>query len=202
MNHSFVIRHLPLSFGFRHFFPIALAKNRFLDYSPAMPILGSHRRKGGSGTGRLRGAAVCLGWRRFLPPGARGLPCRRRGWRPTPTSRLCRSPTMACPAERLPCSWQLFAPLGSRPARNPGRQTGGGRRVASPALAQTGQRRPGAAAVRTDQRRPLVARPGRAALGRVPRQPGHGAQHPQLLTIARSTTTRCGFTTRRSTSAS
>ena len=37
-----------------------------------MPILGSYRRKGGSGTGRLRGAAVCLGLAAFLAAGCAG----------------------------------------------------------------------------------------------------------------------------------
>ncbi|MGO9114576.1 MAG: DUF4105 domain-containing protein [Thermoguttaceae bacterium] len=51
---------------------VALAKNRVLDYSPAMPISGSYRRKGGSGTGRLRSAAVCLGLEVFLAAGCAG----------------------------------------------------------------------------------------------------------------------------------
>ena len=34
-----------------------------------MPILGNHRRRGGSGAGRLRGAAVCLGLASFLAAG-------------------------------------------------------------------------------------------------------------------------------------
>lgn len=37
-----------------------------------MPILGSYRRKGGSGAGRLRGAAVCLGLAAFLAAGCVG----------------------------------------------------------------------------------------------------------------------------------
>ncbi len=37
-----------------------------------MPILGSHRRKGGSGRGRLRTAAVCLGMAAFLASGCAG----------------------------------------------------------------------------------------------------------------------------------
>ena len=37
-----------------------------------MPISGSYRRKGGSGTGRLRGAAVCLGLAAFLAAGCAG----------------------------------------------------------------------------------------------------------------------------------
>ena len=37
-----------------------------------MPILGNYRRKGGSGTGRLRGAAVCLGLAAFLAAGCAG----------------------------------------------------------------------------------------------------------------------------------
>jgi hypothetical protein len=45
---------------------VALASDRFPGYSPAMPILGNYRRKGGSGTGGLRGAAVCLGLAAFL----------------------------------------------------------------------------------------------------------------------------------------
>jgi len=51
---------------------VALAQNSRLDYSPAMPIPGYHRRKGGSGAERLRNVAAYLGLAAFLAAGCAG----------------------------------------------------------------------------------------------------------------------------------
>src|SRR5208282_1977804 len=68
----FVIRHSDFATRISSFYPTALARNRVLDYPPAMPISGHHHRKGGGWTGRLRGTAVCLGLASFLAAGCAG----------------------------------------------------------------------------------------------------------------------------------
>ena len=70
--------------------------------------------RGAAGRTGCAGPRFAWGWRRFLPPDVRGLPC-RHGWGPTPTSRLCRSPPMACPRRIDSVQLASYSPP-SRPA--------------------------------------------------------------------------------------
>ena len=88
----------------------ALAKNRFLDYSPAMPILGNYRRKGGSGTGRLRRAAVCLGLAAFLAAGCAGDFLAAAAAGATPIQPPLPISEDGLPRDRSPCSWRAIRP--------------------------------------------------------------------------------------------